>query len=660
MASKFPYKSYCWSIGTTSYRTEHFNLSIEQQIILMNEFKNLPQNKYTSWREQQTDYYYFLKDKEFLTGEAERPDKDAREKTSGLVDIGLLDNERNLTSAGKALLYICDNKNFKSDNFLEIDNDSFIYLKQLLKTYNKVDKNIVRPFVVFAYLEAKLGYLSYNEFKYLLPLCVNLDTTKLIEQKISVSRTGIDETDNILIDVMMSMLNYQEAYKYFLSTEVTENLFCDIGMNRKSKSYDKCYFPFYKELRAVVLENKTNLIPLYEVTKKISGKSKTFWSSHIFKNFNRGSIKRDGRNCLANVDIFNVTNEMELKKLFFKTMHLFKMKSTLSDYMDLNRRYFRTTETVIFTDSKVEFDIMPKCYFSNISNELLSVAFMESEQLFEDVSLAEISPIFDVNTDKLYEQLSIKVGKTVTTAIEAKKIIKDERYTRFNNLIDEKFSNEIIIELLSKFEVRDDSYLRSYITDNANPPTMFEYILGIAWYKISDRQGDILDYMNLSLEADLLPKTHAGGGEADIVYLYKQTQYYPEHALLIEATLAENTGQRVLEMESVSRHIGEYCLKNKDKEAYCVFISTKLLLNLISDFRARKTIPYFSSDGEDFVDGTKILSLKTRELKVILEKDIKYSQLYSIFEQAYQSTIGVKEWYKEEIVKCINEEIIQR
>ncbi|MEG0899971.1 MAG: AlwI family type II restriction endonuclease [Anaerovoracaceae bacterium] len=651
--ANFPYKSYCWCIGTTSYRTEHFNLSNEQQISLMNEFKSLPQNINTSWREQQSDYYYFLKDNNFLTGEAERPDKDAREKTSGLVDIGLLDGERNLSNAGKALLEICENKDFTTDNFLEIDKDSFIYLKQLLKTYNIVDGNIVRPFVVFAYLETKLGYLTFNEFKYLLPLCVNLEVTKLVEEKINSNRNGKDETDNILIDVMMSMLNYQAAYEYLLSNDVTEELLCDIGMNRKSRNYDKCYFPFYKTLKDVVLNNKTDLLPLYETTKKISGKSKTFWSNYLFKNFNRGGIKKNGREYLTNASIFNAKNEREFKEFFFKTMHLFKMKSTLSDYMDLNRRYFRTTETVIFADSKVEFDIMPECYFSNIADKLLSVAFTESNNLFNDVSLAEISPIFDVDIEKLYAQLGIKVGKAVTTPAEAKEVVKDERYTRFNKLIDEKFSNDVLIDLLDKFEIRDDAYLRTYITDNANAPTMFEYILGIAWYKISDRKGDILDYMNLSLEADLLPKTHAGGGEADIVYLYEPTTYYPKHTLLIEATLAENTGQRVLEMESVSRHIGEYCLKNKDKEAYCVFISTKLLLNLISDFRSRKTTPYFSSNGEDFIDGTKILPLKTTELKTILKKDIKYSNLYPLFEQAYQSTVGVKDWYENEMIKMI-------
>ncbi|ONI45252.1 hypothetical protein AN641_04315 [Candidatus Epulonipiscioides gigas] len=656
MASNFPFKSYCWSIGTTSFRTKNFNRTIEEQLGLIRQFWEIHANVSEIWtgnNKLQAKYYDFMVSVGFVDGEAKNKPKDAREKTSGLVDIGLLNSERKLTEVGIALLELCDNGDFKSDNFLEIDQDSFIYLKQLLKTYNEVDGNIVRPFIVFAYLETKLGFLTQDEFKYLVPLCINAETTKMIENEIRLQRTGKGNTDNVLINVMMAKENYSQAYTYFMENSATEDLICSVGMNRKSRVYDKAYYPFYNELKSVVLDMNDDLLPLYEATKKISGKSKTFWSNLIFKNFNRGGIKTNGRKHLTNVAILEATNEKEFKDAFFKMMHLFKMKSTLSDYLDLNRRYFKTTETVIFADSKVEFDIMPKCYFGNIADELLSIAFTESKYLFTDVGISTISPIFGLDIYKLYQQLGIKVGKTVTTATEAKAVVRDERYVRFNKLIDEKFSNDALVDLLNKFDVRDDAYLRSYITDNANVPTMFEYILGIAWYKISDRQGDILDYMNLSLEADLLPKTHAGGGEADIVYLYDETSNYPQHTLLIEATLAENTGQRVLEMESVSRHIGEYCLKNKDKEAYCIFISTKLLLNLIRDFRTRKTTPYFSSNGENFVEGTKIIPLKTTELKTILQKDIKYTELYPLFEQAYQSTIGVKDWYNNEILNKI-------
>ena len=38
------------------------------------------------------------------------------------------------------------------------------------------------------------------------------------------------------------------------------------------------------------------------------------------------------------------------------------------------------------------------------------------------------------------------------------------------------------------FESRNDDEIRSIVTDNADIPTIFEYVLGIAWYIISERK----------------------------------------------------------------------------------------------------------------------------------------------------------------------------
>ena len=140
--SKIPYKQYCWSLGTTSFRTKNFNKTIEEQLMLLDEFWKLPENKNENWRKNnklQSNYYDFIHKCEFITGSAANKPKDAREKTSGLVDIGLINEERRLTEAGLALLSISKKADFESDNFLQIDKDSFVYLKQLLKTSNNIN-----------------------------------------------------------------------------------------------------------------------------------------------------------------------------------------------------------------------------------------------------------------------------------------------------------------------------------------------------------------------------------------------------------------------------------------------------------------------------------------------------------------------------------------
>lgn len=38
MPNVIPYKSFCWSLGTTSFRTKDFNKTIEEQLLLLDEF----------------------------------------------------------------------------------------------------------------------------------------------------------------------------------------------------------------------------------------------------------------------------------------------------------------------------------------------------------------------------------------------------------------------------------------------------------------------------------------------------------------------------------------------------------------------------------------------------------------------------------------------
>lgn len=655
MANKIVFKSYCWAIGTTSYRTDKFNMNIETQMKLLKEFRNLPEHKEKVWignNEFQTEYYEFLKSKNFVKGDAPRPDKDAREKTSGLRDIGLLDDERNITAAGEALIEISQSEDFSTDNLLEIPKDSYLYFKQLLKTSNDVDGKNVRPFVVFLYVVSKVGYLTYDEFTYLLPLCVDNGTTNKIVDSILSSRNGGIDYEDIILSVLIGMENYKNALTLLQEEEITEKLICNIGINRKSARYDKPYYILYKLLKNIVFSKDNVVLEFYEATKKLTNnKIGVAWRKYFFSSNVRSVIARMGLSVLNTVPILQAKSEEEFNEEFFKIMHLFKAKATLSDYFDLNRRYFKITDIVLFEDNKVKLDVLPKCYIESIADSLLDIAFEKTDLISENVKLEEIHPCLKIDTNKLYEELGRVIGKKITDAESAREVIKEERYARFNKLIDERFSKETLIALFNHFESRNDDEIRTLVTDNADIPTIFEYVLGIAWYVISDRKGDVLDYMNLSLEADLLPKTHAGGGEADIVWKYEKTEWYPKHTLLIEATLADGSNQRRMEMEPVSRHLGDYCITHPEDEAYCVFVTTYLNINVISDFRARRYMEYYNAAGTDYITGMKILPMQTSELKTLLRFDVKYPQIYKMFDKAYNSSEAPKEWYENNIVR---------
>ncbi len=644
-----PYKSFCWSLGTTSFRTKNFNKTIEEQLSLLNEFWILRENQNINWsgnNELQARYYDFMRQKGFVEGNAKNKPKDAREKTSGLVDIGLIDENRKLSDAGKALLHISSENDFSSDNQFQIAKDSFIYLKQLLKTSYTVEGQTVRPFLVLLYLLSKVDYLTLDEYTYLLPLCVGANETDEIIEGIKKLRTNGTTIDNIIINRLMNMNNYNTALDYFIENDVTESLICEIGLNRKSRQYDKPYFKLYEALYRVFVEDDIDSLPsVYSATKDI--KIGKWWRSYLFDTTSETAIGKFPSDHLK-VTLFNgVTGEIEFKKAFFKTMHLFKAKATLSDYLDLNRRYIKTTDIVLFEDDTVKLDVVPQYFFKSVMDQLYSDIFVKSELLYENCSIESISACLVVSDDTIIDGINEELGLSVTTIEAAREALEDNRYQRLQHLIDTKFTDENLLSLLDYFEDRNDTEIRNMVTDNADVPTIFEYVLGILWYKASERQGKILDYMKLSLDADLLPKTHAAGGEADIVYEYCATEAYPEHTLLLEATLADSTNQRRMEMEPVSRHLGRHLIRTGNLNSYCVFATNYLDINVIADFRGRKSMPFYDTqDYSKSVNGMKIIPLQTSELKKIISNGRTYKELYPLFEAAFNSTLPPHEWYE--------------
>ena len=642
------YKSFCWCLGTTSFRTKDFNRTIEVQLELLNEFWTLAENANEAWANNsdlQIRYYDFMKDKGFVSGDAPRKDKDAREKTSGLVDIGIIDDDRKLTEAGRALLTISQTGNFDPDNVFQIPKDSFIYLKQLLKTSNKIDETVVRPFIVLLRVLSEFESISFEEYTYLLPLCVDRDSTEYIIDRIHDLRNHRVDLNDIIIDRLMDMENYQEGLRLFLDNDVDANLICEVGMNRKSRNYDRPYFPLYQALRQAYFENDTDaFINVYEATRQINIGIR--WRNYLFNTESTRAIIHEPLNCLNATLFDNVDTEAQFKEAFYKVMHLLKARATLSYYLDLNRRYIKTADVVLFSDNTLSLDIVPKHFFNAIIDDLYNFAFEESTLLFDDCALEEIADCLVTDENTIIAGVNEELGTNVTTVEAARLALDDVRYRRLQALIDDKFTDEKLIELLNLFESRNDNEIRNMVTDNADIPTIFEYVLGILWYKTSERQGKVLEYMKLSLDADLLPKTHAAGGEADIVYEYAATEHYPEHALLLEATLADGTNQRRMEMEPVSRHLGTHLLRTGNMNSYCVFATTHLDINVIADFRNRKTNPYYNpQDYTQFVNGMKIIPLQTTELKKIVNNHRTYKELYPLFEEAFNSTLPPHEWY---------------
>ena len=98
----------------------------------------------------------------------------------------------------------------------------------------------MRPLIVLIHLlinPALDGYLTLEEFCYLVPLCINADTVEQIRQNIIESRAGRKSIDRGILDIILAMDTMQQAKKLFLkSKKVTPGLIMTVGMNRKSRT----------------------------------------------------------------------------------------------------------------------------------------------------------------------------------------------------------------------------------------------------------------------------------------------------------------------------------------------------------------------------------------------------------------------------------------
>lgn len=663
MKQKTPhYNKYCWNIGTTSFRTKDFNRSIETQLLLLKNFWELPGNADAKWTSSKTQelYYSFLKTNGFLTGDASHREKDARQKASGLKDLGLLTSSSRLSEAGHALRAIADSGDFSSDNVLQIDSDSYIYLRQLLKLGCEVGDSIVRPLPIV--LRALLNpvfdsYITNEEFTYILPLITSEGQWKTIVEMIPGLRNGTITADDIILGVILDMPNYREAKRLFLDREVTEDSVVQAGMNRKSRDkcrYDKDYYPFYVLLRRLVLDRDSSAAHgLLAAIRNL--KLHTQWRRALFGDARPKEIEASPLKSLRPTALTRADNDSEFRTAFFDMMHLLKARHLLADYMDLNRRYLSLADILLFQDGRITLDVVPERFFRLTGDALADISFTTDPGLNRNCPIEDIHPSFAVGVDELVAEFR----KTIDPGIDSLDQVLDEvdkdRYRRLHDLIAERFTDDALIELFKDIDVRNDKRIRNKVTDNADVPTIFEYLVGIAWYKLSGLKGRLLDYMRLSLDANLLPKSHAAGGGADIVYEYGKTQVYPAHKLLLEATLTDNVNQRRMEMEPVSRHLGDEIIAGGNPHTYCVFIAPHLDPNVISDFRSRKHMLYYERAANPrHINGMKIIPLSTADLREAIAGHRAYASLYGRFEAAHDddSDIDPLNWYKTMIALC--------
>lgn len=470
MLEDIKFQSYCWSLGTTSFRVKELNFKIERQLQILKELWE--ENPNINWNGNdaiQEEYYNKMLQKDFISGEAKNKPKDARQKTSGLVQIGLIDDNRHISDIGKKIVNIVENDDFRDNNIFNINKDSYIYLKQLLKLQVTDNGMNVKPFAVLLYFLADLKYLTKDEFTYILPLATNKEYTELMLENVKMYRNGKMTIEDIIQNKMYSMLNYKSAIEYIEQNGINSvEEFSIIDMGRKGTKYVEPMYQFFNDLyeisqREFDKEALDTIIAFIKEQTKKNSKVAKYWKDYL--RYSPRMLTEEYIQEIKDIPIFNFNDKKQYAVEFFKVMHTAKWKATLEDYADLNKRYISLADIVIF-DEKIELDVFPKYFFLNISEEIIETPILDKEKyddfIFKDIEFNKIYKCLDINADDIIVQIQADYPNRVVNKNSIKNFIEDEKLRRFNELIDNKFKENQLIELFKYIECNDRNAINEY------------------------------------------------------------------------------------------------------------------------------------------------------------------------------------------------------
>lgn len=555
-----------------------------------------------------------------------------RTLTNGLLKTGLITSARKISPVGLAYL---DN-NLKQADLIEelfgLSDDNLVYLRQFLKlrVYSSETNNYFYNFRFAISFLCKYDNVPQKDFlKIIESIKPDQSEQELLNiiseyQKIYSNEESFEEYyQRTFVSTLRSQSELNQVKEMFEKQDFSDENFIKYFDNRDSNKTSLLYKEFVLLLLKFV-ENPTNQL-LSEILK-LSKDDK------IKKAFSEGKKP------------FNVKRNISIKEFFeynignpllsgngyqiFLQFVFSKHNDLIREYSDMCRRAFQVSGLISFNNGLVNlnnkwiFDPLLNLLtrdFSLTGNEdYANYELSENSNWFNDITTCEILNISESTIESLYKALGHEFGTNDLTKVN--NLIIDKREKEFRTFVETHFPVEKVTEILENIKIRNDEQVFSLVTENATVSTIYEYILTIAWYHLSENKNFHLHKaFQVSLDGNKLPLTHRGGGAGDIEIVTD------DYALLVEATLMDANTQKRGEMEPVIRHSINFALENKSSQT--IFIANDLDNNVLNIFRAAQFIQFNGTLNTGTINGLKIFALTTNELIIILQKKISDIQL---------------------------------
>lgn len=623
--------------GNTSAKEAKLLINIEAHLILLNElFKTA--TKDDIWKSNsslQLRYAKILEESKLLdTREMVLISKNARTKVSFLKDLGLVDFDKlKITNLGNQLLNLLNNKKFEEKNeFLQIDLVALFFLK-IFFSYKKAS-DIKDMFLKYLYIFKSLGGKLTKEQFYLLPLISNYENIEefiLLLKKENINL--VEMFKGYVYDSKREQKRRKEFLKDYNENKEITNL--EYFASSKSTNFVQ-QLPYILNIFIEIRNKSYNKKDIHNIfSKTINKETNYFRNLYLPTMMGTTKLQIKNNNFISMYRYFFKTirnkTEIEFLNYFFDLIYTSRYYNNLKDYMAQNKYYLDLTGVFIFENNEVKV--------SEIFNVILKSS--KYEEILTSISNIEISTS---SLNYLFENEEIKsIFKSygVSSSSELNNFQYNQNKMKLEKLLETKFTKEKLIEIIPNFKTRNDDFIQKEITNRATVPTIFEYVVAVAWYYIDNKNIDFILKAGLSLDSNMLPKSHAVGGNSDFEIKYD------DHTLMIEVTLTESTNQRRAEMESVSRHLGNILLnldEEKKAKSYGIFIAPYLNKNVLNDFRMRKNC-YWENDSAH-VKGMNILPFDCDDLVKIISSNKTYTDLKpSFYELMEDSNDWGSKWY---------------
>ena len=682
------------SLGNTGLRTGN---PFEIQINFLNAIYDWRQEDTSAWDEGpgkgQERFLKFTQKNNIWKNQIKldnkiAPEKDIRLKTAFLSDIGLVTKNRFPTESGIKLRELMSSSN--NINQWQIDDINYEWFKQMFKYDLRFDKNYkdFRISPIRSLIYCCLEFDNNLPYEFLKIFWSTTCTKEELKKHIATYKNY--KNNNLEIDSFSALILRRQNLSQFDKAKNNIDLYCskyEISDNDDLKDFiKKRHLVGHGKGGEYFIKNGTYALLLnflkYWVNKKNWNRSKK--KDFIYHNIRskHTAIKKQAKSDTYNkflfktkkllknshdwdkfIDAFESTDiiSSDSKKDLLLNFHTFYSIITdlvnIDEYKDMNFRHLKLANIFYIDYESVKIKLQFKYLFERVKNKLLEDRTSKDKdeyRKFLESHHEDISEIYDF-LDIEYEDIFNDIIKDIPEVAQMGLINYEEKekLKRFEKLVEYQFNLKKVISYLKLIDDNDEKEILNMLKKDFNDdyygsiPALFEYLLGIAFYWISNKNVDLRDVLAMGLDDNLLPRYHMGGGREDISGIKTNKSHF-----VIEATLSESDSQRQMEAEPVPRHIARYIQKHDQQKTIAIFAARKLDLNNLVILRNYKFSPWYDPRGDIVTKSMDILPLTIKNIIFILENNINLDDLEDLANKLISSDEqDGKVWYENEVIR---------